>query len=132
METVCDHARALGADAATKFSIALRYHESSDVEPSTSTFGDLSRVAENAAARLRESVERDAGDAMRPMCCGIMVEDGMDLFQCQLAVMFAGIGGVAVESPRSSKTVGERVGGRRRARRRRAERRRRKVTATGA
>lgn len=56
METVCDHARALGADATTKFSIALRYHESSDVEPSTSTFGDLSRVAENAAARLRESV----------------------------------------------------------------------------
>ena len=91
METVCDHARALGADATTKFSIALRYHESSDVEPSTSTFGDLSRVAENAAARLRESVEWDAGDAMRPMCCGIMVEDGMDLFQCQLAVMFAGL-----------------------------------------
>jgi len=90
-DTVCDYARARGRDATTRFSIALRYHESSDVEPSTATFGELSRVAENAAARLRASVDGSARDVTRPMCCGIMVEDGMDLFQCQLAAMFAGL-----------------------------------------
>ena len=90
MLTVCDHARARADGATTRLDAALRYYSSLEGTPTTIRFGELVSVAERVGRVLRRYAPTDSiFDTVA--CCGITLEDGADVFVCQLAAMFAGL-----------------------------------------
>ena len=90
MLTVCDHVRARADGATTRFDAALRYYGSLDRTPTTMRFGDLVSTAERVGRVLRRYAPMSSSHDTVP-CCGITLEDGSDVFVCQLAAMFAGL-----------------------------------------
>ena len=88
--TVCERVRARAQNPATRQKTAVQYYDSLAGSATTLSYDELVRTAERVGRILRKSAAR-GGDTKTVSCCGIMLEDGADLFVCQLASMFAGL-----------------------------------------
>jgi acyl-coenzyme A synthetase/AMP-(fatty) acid ligase/ankyrin repeat protein len=101
--TVCDYARWRACDLTTRFREAVRYYETLNGAPTTLSFGELV----DEATRLSDVFAPYAKSAVcdSPPCCVITLEDGVDVFTCQLAAMFAGM----AVSPMSTRDPAKRL-----------------------
>jgi len=91
-DTVVARVRARGTDAATSSDIAIKYYN--DANDGTRTTAMTYRGLLDASTRLSGVLRRAAGeggDKSSFACCVIMLEDGVEVFLCQLASMFAGL-----------------------------------------
>ena len=103
LHTVCDYARWRACDPTTRFREAVRYYETLNGAPTTLRFGELV----DEATRLSDFFAPYAKSAVRdyPPCCVITLEDGVEVFTCQLAAMFAGM----AVSPMSTRDPAKRL-----------------------
>ena len=90
LDTVVSCVQSRAIDIATKTDVAIEYYQDDGKTSSSTTYGQLFDISTRMASVFRREIQSNAnGDGLR--CCGIMLEDGVELFACQLATMLAGL-----------------------------------------
>ena len=84
--TACVQSR--GSDIATRADVAIKYYLDAGETSTSTTYGELLDIS-TRIARLFRRENRSKDRQFR--CCAIMLEDGMELFACQLAALLSGL-----------------------------------------
>lgn len=89
-DTVVSCVQSRASDIATKTDVAIEYYQDDGKTSSSTTYGQLFDISTRMASVFRREIQSNANcDGFR--CCGIMLEDGVELFACQLAAVLAGL-----------------------------------------